>query len=111
MDTSEEYSLLEYLIKIGAVKKLFNHISYEDEFIMTNKCDKFIPELPKKYSQDFQEEVFTLWQLDMIDLMFDENGNHIIKVNKNSFNFEKIKDLSIETVVILRQLISAISKS
>jgi hypothetical protein len=111
MDTSNEYSLLEYLIKIGAVKKIFNNSSYEDEFVMTNKCDKFIPELPKKFSRDFQEEIFTLWQLDLLDILFDQEGKHIIKINNNSFNSETIKELSIETVVVLRQVISALNKA
>jgi len=108
MNASEEYSLLEYLIKIGAVKKIYNDSLYEDEFIMTNKCNKFIPDLPKKFYHDFQEEVFNLWQLDLIDIFFDESGKQIIKINNNSFNSEKIKNLSIESVVILKQIISAL---
>lgn len=91
---SEEDDIIKWLIEIGILKDL----GYDEEigdhlyYIEGENTDLF-PEIMEEHQKDINEAIFDLWQLDMIDVAFDDFGDPLISLNKNSLDKNKIEQI------------------
>jgi hypothetical protein len=108
-DQHSDEDFVSFLVRNNLVEKIFNPEINDFDFIITEKSDIFFPELANKFYNEFQNEVFLLWQNGLLDIYFDDDGKPMVSVNQNSFDFEKTQYLALETIVVLKQVISALT--
>jgi DNA-binding PadR family transcriptional regulator len=103
-------SVLESLLEKGYVEIIgFDEKSQQNTYRITEKGREFYPELYEESMAALNSITFNLWQKDMINLFFDENGNAQISLNKNSYDEEKISQLAEDekfTIIQFRQIIN-----
>lgn len=85
--------LVEYLLSIGALEYVFTDDDGEPIYRLTPDAKELVPELYEEHMKDFNSVVFSLWQKDLIDLVFDEEGEPMIGINKNTNDPEIIETL------------------
>lgn len=90
--SSEEDNILQYLIDMGIIVPL----GYSDEigqemYKVTEDAEELFPEFVAEQTKELNETVFDLWNLDLIDIVFDDNGEPLVGLNKNSMDKEKIE--------------------
>jgi hypothetical protein len=102
---------MEYLIKIGAVQHAFNDETNKKQiYRFTKDAAKLIPEIYEQHMKDFNAMVFSLWNHGVIDITFSEEGDPMISLNENSYDFEMIKKLSEEEAIALYELVQIYEK-
>lgn len=72
---NENDEMMEFLKSIGAVEEI------EGGFRLTEAAKQTVPELVKKHESHFNNDVFSLWMNDMLDLNFDDNGEPMIDLS------------------------------
>ena len=72
---NENEEMMEFLKSIGAVEEI------EGGFRLTEAAKQTVPELVKKHESHFNNDVFSLWMNDMLDLNFDDNGEPMIDLS------------------------------
>ena len=71
----ENKEMMEFLKSIGAIEEV------EGGFRLTESAANTVPEMVKKHESNFNNDVFSLWMSDMIDLNFDEDGEPMIDLS------------------------------
>lgn len=91
-DDEKAEELVQRLIDMGVLKPLGYDDNVGDElFIVTDKAEEVMPEISKMREKETNSAVFDLWQIGMLDVVFDENGEPLVSLNKNSTDPEKIE--------------------
>ena len=88
-----EEELVQYLVSIGALEYVFTDDDGEPIYRLTPEAKDLVPELYEEHMKDFNSVVFSLWSKDLIDIIFDENGEPLVGINENTHNLEMRKDL------------------
>ena len=97
MSMDDEESLIKWLVDLGILKDLgYNEIFGDHIYQIDDAADDFIPGLKKKHNLDVNQSVFDLWNLEMIDIRFDDDGEPLISLNENSTNTDKINAIDDE---------------
>lgn len=89
---SEEENIIDYLIEMGIIIPL----GYSDElgqemYRVTDAAEEMFPEFFAEQMRELNETIFDLWNLDLIDIVFDDGGEPLVGLNKNSTDKEKIE--------------------
>lgn len=96
---------VEYLIKIGAIQEAFEDQDTNRQiYKFTDEAADLVPEIYHQHMKDFNAMVFNLWNKNVIDIIFSEDGDPMISLNENSYSFDMIKDLSEEEAIALHEL-------
>lgn len=94
---ADEEDLLQYLIDSGIIIPLgFNEEIGEDMYKISDKAQELFPDLLEEQSRYVNEAVFDLWNLELIDVVFDDNGDPLVGLNKNSLDRTKIEAIDNE---------------
>lgn len=94
MSEYDEDELIQWLISMGVIKEVgYNEDLGENMYQITPEAQQYLPELKKTYLQEINQSVFELWQMNMLDVTFDEKGEPMVALNKNSLDKEKIKQI------------------
>ena len=105
MGGSVDEEMIQYLISIGALEYVFDDEDGEPVYRMTPEAKDFVPDMYDEHIQDFNAMVFSLWTKDMIDVVFDEEGDPMVSINENSENKDLIKQLDREERETLHEII------
>ena len=88
-----EEELVQYLLSIGAIEHVNNDSNKSPIYKLTENAKELVPELYKEFMKDFNMAAFSLWSKDLINIIFNDTGEPIIELNKDSTNIKKTKDL------------------
>lgn len=83
----------------------------ENTYRVTELGRQMIPELHQEAMAGLNAISFRLWQKDMIDLTFDDEGMPRISLNENSYNEEKIMKLPQDERFTIRQFVQLMGDS
>jgi len=67
--------MMEFLKSIGAIEEV------EGGFRLTESAVNTVPEMVKRHESNFNNDVFSLWMNDMLDVNFDEEGEPVIDLS------------------------------
>jgi len=94
-----------HLLKIGALEFVNVDENNENVYRFTQKAKKLVPELYDEHMKEFSNVVFSLWVKNMLDVVFDEEGEPLISINKNSCDSEKVKELDLDEKEVLSEIV------
>lgn len=98
-EEQEQDALIEYLIQMGVLKPAGYDENIGDElYILTDKALGVFPELSDIREKETNAAVFELWQRNMLDVVFDESGEPLVSLNKNSTNKDMIEAIEDESL-------------
>ena len=104
--------ILEHMLEKGFVEIAgYDPETGENTYRVTQLGRQAIPELHEEAMSHLNAVSFSLWQKDMIDLAFDDEGMPRISLNKNSFDESKITELTQEERFTVRQFVQIIGPS
>lgn len=107
-DERDAQGLIDFLIQMGILRPVgYDENIGEEMYMMTDKASTFFPELPKMQERETNAAVFELWQRNMLDVVFDETGEPLVSLNKNSTDKNKIE--AIEEEDLRRQMYMIVS--
>jgi DNA-binding MarR family transcriptional regulator len=106
IDDIIEKFLRDGILEISGIEEETGLNTYK----ITEKGKKIIPVLESEKQAAMNSIAFSLWSKNMINLNFDKDGNPIVALNKNSFDEEKIAELSSEERLTLRQFVDIIKQ-
>ena len=96
---SEEDDLIQFLIDMGVLKPLgYTDGDGQEMYIVTERAKEIFPELPEIQEKETNSAIFELWQMDMLDVRFDDNGDPLVALNKNSTNPDKVEMIEDESL-------------
>lgn len=91
---SEEQEILQFLIAMGIIEPLgFSEEHNEEMYRITEKAEDMFPGILDEQMSYINDAVFELWNLEMIDVVFDDSGEPLVGLNKNSLDREKIESI------------------
>lgn len=97
MSKNEEEDLVKKLVEMGVIIPLgFSEETGQDMYVISDKADDLFPEIIQEQEKYINEAVFDLWNLELIDIVFDDNGEPLVGLNKNSTDREKIESIESE---------------
>lgn len=80
----------------------------EQSYRITEEGKRILPEMYEESIAVYNMACFKLWEKNMINLTFDDEGMPLVALNRNSFDEEKIMLLPEAERFILRQLLNLI---
>ena len=98
---------LIHLIEIGALEFVSVDENNEDVYRFTKNAKKLVPKLYKEHMQEFSNVVFSLWTKNMLDVVFDEEGDPLISINENSSDLEKIEQLGLDEKEVIFEIVNS----
>lgn len=90
IEDSDEF--MEHLINIGALVEIGISTDGTPRYSVTKVCLEQYPELYSMLMADVSSFINSMWQKDMLELNFAEEGI-MVGLNQNSANIEKINEL------------------
>jgi hypothetical protein len=100
-----DQDIIDYLIEIGALEFVHVDETGNNVYRFTELAKKLVPEIYYAHMKEFNNIVFSLWNKNLIDVVFDDEGEPLISINENSFDSEKIKELDEEEADGLKEII------
>lgn len=88
-----EEELVQYLLSIGALEYVFTDEDGDPIYRLTPEAKDLVPELYEEHMKDFNSIVFSLWSKNLIDVVFDDDGEPLVGINENTTDSEMTKDL------------------
>jgi hypothetical protein len=93
-ENKEINDFIKFLVDMGVLKPLGYDVEIGDDvFIITDKAEELLPGLHDAREKDTNAAIFELWQRNMLDVIFDDDGMPLVSLNKNSTNKEKIESI------------------
>ena len=105
MDGKVDDELIEYLLSIGALEYAFTDDEGEAIYRITPDAKDLVPELYEEHMKNFTASVFSLWNQDLIDVVFDDDGEPMISINDNSENEEMLSKLNSTDKDVLKEIL------
>lgn len=105
MDGKVDDELIQYLLSIGALEFVFIDEEGEHIYRLTPEARELVPDLYDEHMQNFTSSVFSLWSKDLIDVVFDENGEPLIGINDNTENEQLVSELDNQDKNILKEIL------
>lgn len=94
MANDEQESLISKLIEMGVIVPLgFSDETGQDMYVIADDAEEKFPKIIEEQEKYINEAVFDLWNLELIDIVFDDNGEPLVGLNKNSTDREKINNI------------------
>ena len=100
-----EDELIEYLLSIGALEYVFTDEDGDPIYRLTPEAKDLVPDLYEEHMKDFNSVVFSLWSKNLVDVVFDEDGEPMIGLNANTDNAEMIKKLDKQEKEVLQEIL------
>ena len=95
----DDEEIIKFLVELGILKNIgYSEILGEDIYYIDSKAQELLPEITEMHKKNVNQVVFDLWELDMLDVAFDESGEPMVALNKNSVDPEKIEQLEDENL-------------
>jgi hypothetical protein len=98
--------MIEYLVEIGALEFVYVDENKDKIYRFTKDAKDLVPEIYSEHMKEFNNIIFSLWNKNLIDLVFDDNGEPLISINKNSYFGVGDEDLYEEERDALKEIIS-----
>jgi hypothetical protein len=103
--------MIEFLKSIGAIEELPG-----GNYRLSEEAEEFVPEVVKHHESMFNNDVFSLWINDMIDLIFDNDGDPMLDITETSRDevrqYECLTPQEINTLrMIIQQYDTALDKN
>jgi hypothetical protein len=89
------FDFIDHLIAVGALELVGIDENGEPRYLLTERCKEMYPDVYSEFMLDVGEFISRMWQIDMLDLVFEEN-EILVKLTENTFKKEKIAELSSE---------------
>lgn len=96
---------IQYLLSIGALEYVSTDEDGEAIYRLTPEAKDIVPDLYEEHIKDFNSLVFSLWSKDMINVIFDDDGEPMISINENTQNEDMIKELDREEKEAINEII------
>jgi len=109
MDGNIDKETIEYLLSVGAIEFALVDEDGENIYRMLPKAQEIVPEIYEKYIKSFNATVFSLWTKDALDIVFDEKGDPLVGINKNSVDNDFKSGLNSKEKEVLKEIVSLIS--
>jgi hypothetical protein len=93
LDDDGTFDFIDHLIAVGALELVGIDENGEPRYLLTERCKEMYPDVYSEFMLDVGEFISRMWQIDMLDLVFEEN-EILVKLTDNTFNKEKIEELS-----------------
>lgn len=95
---------IEYLIEEGCMEVTGIEPSGEFLFSVTPKMEEIFPEIWDEIMSFSNQLVYELWQKDLVDVIFNSNGETLVTVNDNTLKYKEYElneeqELMIETII------------
>lgn len=104
----EDKDIIKFLVDLGILKEMgYSEELGENLYYIEPRADEIFPALKEAQMQNINQSVFDLWELEMLDVTFNEHGEPLIGLNENSINKDKIN--AIEDEELRRQHIMIVS--
>lgn len=104
MDNPDD--ILEYLLSIGALEEAGFTANGDPLFRITEIADEFIPEFTQVFYEEFNNNVFVLWQKGFLDVVFDEEGEPMVSPMEKAYEENEWEQLDLEELFVLKQIVS-----
>jgi hypothetical protein len=101
---------VEYLESIGAIEKTGVDENGEPVWRVTKEAKELVPDLYNAHLKEFNNNVFSLWMKDFIDIEFDKEGSPLIALNEISLVLEAHAMLEPSEEQVLMEIIENVSK-
>lgn len=88
-----EEELVQYLLSIGALEYVFTDEDGDPVYRLTPEARDLVPDLYDEHMKDFNSVVFSLWSKNLIDVVFDEDGEPLIGINENTTDLQMTQGL------------------
>jgi hypothetical protein len=98
---------IEYFLSIGALEFSYVNEDGEDVYSFTENALELAPELYEEQMKKFNEIIFSLWRKDVIDIMFDDEGEPMISLHQNTGDILKTVVLDEEEKETLEEILIA----
>jgi hypothetical protein len=89
------FDFIDHLIAVGALELTGIDENGEPRYLVTERCKEMYPDVYSEFMLDVGEFINRMWQIDMVDLRFEEN-EILVKLTENTFNKERVAELSPE---------------
>jgi hypothetical protein len=89
------FDFIDHLIAVGALELVGIDENGEPRYLLTERCKEMYPDVYSEFMLDVGEFISRMWQIDMLDLVFEEN-EILVKLTENTFKKEKVAELSPE---------------
>jgi hypothetical protein len=89
------FDFIDHLIAVGALELVGIDENGEPRYLLTERCKEMYPDVYSEFMLDVGEFISRMWQIDMLDLVFEEN-EILVKLTENTFKKEKVAELSSE---------------
>ena len=100
-----EEEMIQYLISIGALEYVFDDEDGEPVYRLTEEAKDLVPDLYEEHMKDFNSVVFSLWSKNLVDVVFDEDGEPMIGLNANTDDPEMIEELDKQEKEVLEEIL------
>lgn len=97
--------LIQYLLSLGALEYVFTDDDGEPIYRLTPEAKDLVPDLYEEHMKDFNAVVFSLWSKNIIDVIFDEDGEPMIGLNSNTDDPEMIEELDKQEREVLQEIL------
>lgn len=97
--------MIQYLLSIGALEHVFDDEDGDPVYRMTPEAQDMVPDLYEEHIKEFNVVVFSLWEKEMLDVTFDEDGSPMIGINENSLNEEMYDKLERDEREALQEIL------
>jgi hypothetical protein len=89
------FDFIDHLIAVGALELTGIDENGEPRYLVTERCKEMYPDGYSEFMLDVGEFISRMWQIDMVDLRFEEN-EILVKLTENTFNKERVAEVSPE---------------
>lgn len=100
-----EPELVEYLVSIGALEFCYIDDAGENIYRFTKDAKELVPDIYKEHMKEFNNVIFSLWLKDVVDIIFDEDGEPLIGINKNTYDNVYVDKLEDDEREALKEII------
>lgn len=88
---NDKEDMIQFLIEMGVLKPAgYDEDTGEEMYLVTEEAEDLMPGISYQRQKDLNSSVFELWQRDMLDVVFNEDGEPLVALNKNSMDTSKI---------------------
>lgn len=97
---------IKLLADYGIIEEIESPTS-EKMYLLSPEAEKLLPGITELARKELNDQVFSLWQMGMIEVYFDDFGEPVVRLNENSRNEDMIN--SIEDVGLRDQMVIILS--
>ena len=99
--------MIQFLKSIGALED-----NDDGTYRLTDEAQEYVPDMVKTHEAHFNNDVFSLWMNDMLELVFDEDGDPMIDLSDDSRSAKAKKErLTNQEITTLEMIVKQYDKT